>query len=167
MEPDAGLTEPTGTWYNGIAETMHIDRRISERLAETLNIDSRDCWRCAWVCLRALPLHGALYVEGWAVATGLLIEHAWIEVRDCIVDPALWDREVRYFPGLRFDRRAVRRELARKTPGVKAGGLPLAWRYGWRGTGSPAYMVAYRAALAYAAGVDHLPQDPGEECIGS
>jgi hypothetical protein len=132
-----------------------------------MNTDAWDCWRCAWVCLRTLPLHGALYVEGWAVVAGLLIEHAWIEVRDRIVDPTLWDREVRYFPGLRFDRRAVRQELARKTGGTKGGGLPLAWRYGWRGTDSPAYMVAYRAALACAAGVDHLPRDAGKECRGS
>jgi hypothetical protein len=130
---------------------MEVDRRISERLAETLDMDARDCWRCSWLCLRALPLHGALYVEGWAVADGLLVEHAWIEVRDRIVDPTLHDRQVRYFPGLRFDRRAVRREMARAAPSVKAGALPVAWRYGWRGTASPEYMAAYRAALAWAS----------------
>mgnify|MGYP001828133399 CR=1 FL=1 len=130
---------------------MKLDRSLSDRTEDSIDVNPRDCWHNAWLALICLQLHSALYVEGWAVADGLLIEHAWIEVADRIVDPTLWRRQAAYFPGMRLDRRAARRALARCTEAMPAGCFPIVWRYGWRGTACPEYMAAYRAALAHAA----------------
>ena len=129
---------------------MELDKTLSDRIADSIDVDPRDCWHNAWLALVCLQLHSALYVEGWVVADSLLIEHAWIEVGNRIVDPTLYRRKTTYFPGMRLDRRTARRVLARCTETMPAGCFPIVWRYGWRGTGCPDYVAAYRAALAHA-----------------
>ena len=47
----------------------------------------------------------ASYVEGWIItASGLVVEHAWLELDGELVDPTLYREEgTRYFPGPKRD----------------------------------------------------------------
>lgn len=87
---------------------------------------------------------GAIYVEGWIILNGLVIEHGWIEYRERIIDPSLYDATpppAAYFPGFRFDHKQAQ-ALITKTGGK----LPFAHEIYHGGGDSPEYKAAFDAA---------------------
>jgi len=131
---------------------MEVNRELSERVAERHGARPKGCWVNAWAALQCdTELHGGLYIEGWALTDGdLVFEHGWLELDGEIIDPTLYDRDVAYFPALRFDRDAAKRELARRGKTMEPGDLPIVWRFGWGGCENSEYMAAREKALAPA-----------------
>ena len=120
-----------------------VDRDLSKQVAEAIGADTQSAWRKAWLALQEdSDLEDALYVEGWAVLLDnlLVIEHGWVELNGRIVDPARWDRDLVYFPALRFDKEQVLDAL------VDSAELPVTWRYGPRLRDNPAYHHAWQEA---------------------
>src|SRR6266700_2925575 len=83
----------------------------SVALAQAIDAEKRQCWRNAMLAIMTQEnLRHAHYVEGWAIPEhGIPIEHGWLEIEEeasiLVLDPTLvllGDRNVAYFPGLRF-----------------------------------------------------------------
>jgi hypothetical protein len=83
--------------------TMKVNVELSKDVAEQVTARPKECWRNAIIGLAVLP--EAYYVEGWIItASGLVVEHAWLELDGELVDPTLYqDKGTRYFPGPRRD----------------------------------------------------------------
>jgi hypothetical protein len=121
---------------------------LSKRAAKIVNAVPKACWQNAYRALLHVPeLASGYYVEGWYVSHGIYIafEHAWIELDGHIIDPTpiSWKRHHAYFPGLRFTKDDLRREVQTATE------LPIAWRYGVEGIQSPAYRKAWKQAFFF------------------
>jgi hypothetical protein len=82
---------------------MKVNAELSRNVAGKVAARPKECWRNAIMGLAVLP--GAFYVEGWIITTsGLVVEHAWLELDDEMVDPTLYqEKGTRYFPGQRYD----------------------------------------------------------------
>jgi len=115
-------------------------------MAERVYAQRKEGFRGAWSALYEPELRGGLYVEGYVVILqdALAFEHSWIELEEGIVDPTLWDRDLAYFPGPRFDREQALREVGEDS------NLPVVWCYGWGGSDCPEYRAAYEAAWEFA-----------------
>lgn len=89
---------------------MEINRRFSKRIGLLVGAKNRECWNNA-VKATAYLGPAARYVEGWVVTDlGLLVEHGWVELPDCLVDPTpayVKQKRCRYFPGVRYELQQV------------------------------------------------------------
>jgi hypothetical protein len=124
-----------------------VDRKLSRQVAKAIGAAQRSAWRKACLALQLdSDLEDGLYVEGWAVLVDsrLVIEHGWVELNGRIVDPTRWDREVAYFPALRFDKEQVLEAL------VDCPELPVTWRCGPRLWDNRAYHQAWQEARAFS-----------------
>ncbi len=128
---------------------MRVNFALSRQLAEQVKAIPKECWRNAYLALTCLPT--AKYVEGWAItASGLMVEHGWLEYEGEIVDPtfSLGDSREKlqataYFPGVRYCLDEAMGLLAKRD-----GQLPLVWAHGWGGMDCPEYAEAYEQALS-------------------
>jgi hypothetical protein len=86
---------------------MHKDIGQSKTLAKRVRSRAKQCFFNCWRVIERLEEYAeATYVEGLAVNRRsrlvLVIEHAWIEHQGVLLDPTLPERDLEYFPGLRF-----------------------------------------------------------------
>ena len=106
---------------------MKVNCQLSHRLAEVVGDKPQRGWQTACLALRSdSQCETRFYIEDWAVIRDslLLIEHAWIELADRIVDPTRWARGLAYYPALRFEKDQLLDAF------VDCAKLPLAWRCG-------------------------------------
>jgi hypothetical protein len=131
----------------------------SKKLRKTIRSKAQQCYANAWDAIETLEEYkNATYVEGMAVANGLVIEHGWIEHGSEIVDPTLLDDNVAYFPGLRFKGREGL-DSTWRIPGMDESGmkLPIFYRFGWGGVNSPEFLQAIIKAYRFA-GMDPVDE---------
>jgi hypothetical protein len=124
---------------------MKVDRELSHRVAGVARDDPQSGWRTACLALVSdSQLEMGFYVEGWAVIPDniLVVEHAWIELGERIVDPTRWASGLAYFPALRFDKSQMLDAV------VDCARLPLAWRSSLNLQDNPACYKASQAARA-------------------
>ncbi len=91
----------------------------------------------------------ASYIEGVAVLGTLPFDHDWIVRDGKIVDPALPDAGVVYFPGLEFQGLAGIEEFLRTPRGSDCKDSPFWLAFGLGGMDSPSYRKCYDDMLAY------------------
>lgn len=102
------------------------------------------CWRNSVKVIRWLKDPGSSYVEGFVRLDYLghiVVEHGWVELSDgTIIDPTIPDKDVTYFPGVRYSREEVL--------GKKQSEPPFVWggKHGWGGFGHPEYRKAHEKA---------------------
>lgn len=119
-----------------------IDYHLSQQATELVKAKPKECWRNSILAQQHYPT--AVYVEGWIVLGGLVIEHGWLELEDKIIDPTLVSRldtnlePPRYFSGVRYTL-----EEALDVLSEREGELPLICRDGHWGRETPPYMLAY------------------------
>lgn len=155
-----------------------MDIELSRRVAACIEAEPHVCWLNAYRAVRRLPatmpeLSGAVYVEGFIVATWACVEpleHAWIEARDAqgadvIVEPTLclfdwWTgADFKYFAGARWQRYSLGEPTAfpyvvqLHGPRVEAGyphtGYEAARRLAYAQTGIDERVFAACAALMH------------------
>jgi hypothetical protein len=126
----------------------------SKRVKMLIGSKMKQCYGNAFRVVLALPEYAdADYVEGMVVNEGgLVLEHGWVEWKDgMIVDPTLPSEPLTYFPGLRFAGRQGLAEAMRiPKPERTTEDLPIFYRFGWAGTGSPEFRAASAAAYRHA-----------------
>lgn len=132
---------------------LPVNWRLSKSVARTVKATKLECWCNAWRALQRCPeLKVGLYVEGWLalLESELVIEHGWIEMPNCIVEPTLEEEcEVVYFPGRKWTREEARIEAGKPGPFRWLSELPLSWRRSWGGWDDPNYRGAAFEAWAY------------------
>lgn len=106
-----------------VEANTNLNRVLSERLAEQVEAQPRDCYRNAVMGLLTQPwLEDAVYVEGHARPhdLGIPFEHGWLEMPDgSVVDPTwvlLHDCVVEYYAGERYTRPQVFERMASDLP---------------------------------------------------
>lgn len=99
---------------------------------------------------------GATYVEGFAVAREgpkMALEHAWLEFEGVILDPTLPDRDLVYFPSLRFSGREGLAAAAAIPKKDWDPPVPIFFRFGFGGYDHPEFRAARETAEKLAYGV--------------
>ena len=102
---------------------------LSMQVAEKTHPEPKRCWANALSALRTVKaLHGAYYVEGWALLdVAVPIEHGWLELPHSIVDPtyalllkngSAQSLHPVYFAGVRYTREAMKGIAVTKLPHV-------------------------------------------------
>ncbi len=126
---------------------MQVDKKLSGFVAGEIGSKDFSAWHRAWLAQQLVSeLENSLYVEGWAVVpdSSLVVEHAWLELNGCIVDPARWDRSLTYFPALRFDKKQLLDAMVQQPI------LPVSWRSTASLPANADYYRARQAACAFA-----------------
>lgn len=130
---------------------------LSLALALSTGAVPHQCYANAYHACEALSNWPTLcLIEGWMVLEQVgqvaVIEHAWCEGDDLILDPSLvllgpWSlcQGARYIPGVRHKADALRALTCRDLPWVRTCG-----QFGPDGMGQPEYHAAYEAAKAFA-----------------
>ena len=129
--------------------TKTKDKSESARMKRLVRSKPKQCYvNAARVVLHVPDYANADYVEGLAViGGGLVIEHGWVEEDGIIIDPTLPDKDMDYFPGLRFQgQRGLAEAMKIPKPKRTREDFPIFYRFGWGGIDSP----EFRAALAAA-----------------
>ena len=126
----------------------------SRQVAKVLRITKKKCFYNAFRTLTELvEYNDAIYVEGiiFITAWGLRVEHGWVERNGEIIDPTLPDKEVVYFPGLKFNGIAGLSKAIKEIPKPDDDDddLPLFIRFGWGGCDSAEMNKAREQADAY------------------
>jgi hypothetical protein len=112
-------------------DLAHKNVEKSKRLKGAIRARAQQCYANAWDAIETQEEYQhATYVEGMAVARGLVIEHGWVEQDGEIIDPTLPDAGVTYFPGLRFEGREGL-DSTWRIPGLIVSGikLPIFYRF--------------------------------------
>jgi hypothetical protein len=131
---------------------VHKNVEKSKRLRGAIRARAQQCYANAWDAIETQEEYKhATYVEGMAVARGLVIEHGWVEQDGEIIDPTLPDADVAYFAGLRFKGRDGL-DFTWRIPGLIESGkkLPIFYRFGWGGVNSPEFLQAIVEAYRFA-----------------
>jgi hypothetical protein len=140
--------------HQALNETLSIE--ISQRINSKANTSFDNAYRAA------LATDGATYVQGFVTLVGhscQLVEHAWLELDDSIVDPSLphFNRaaqELYYFPAQRLSVKALKaaveeaQENYPEDDPLPIYGAPPYEYYGEVMLGGKDYLDAYRAAEA-------------------
>jgi hypothetical protein len=117
---------------------------VHEIVSMTTMYVPRMCWSNAVEALLTVDhpaLLDTIYIEGWAIADGIVFEHAWLKLADGKILDLTWlDCEAQYFSGIEYSRE----ELERLDPDF----LPLAWGNLGHGMHNEAYRQAYCDAMA-------------------
>ncbi|MBF2000474.1 MAG: hypothetical protein IGS50_15040 [Synechococcales cyanobacterium C42_A2020_086] len=139
---------------------MTLDAVRSREVAERINSKARKPFDNAYHA--ALVIEGALYVQGFLILPGKpyrLLEHGWLELEDCIIDPSLphlhqSPESLRYFPAQRLTvtqlKAAVeeaKEDYPEDDPLPIYGSTPYEY-YGDVMLGGQEYLTAYQAAEA-------------------
>ena len=133
---------------------MHVDRALSKRVAQRSKVGQEQCYHVAcYALLDCDKLSVGWYVEGYTVdEAGSIRGHGWVELGNRIVDPTSYERELAYFPGLRFSRsQAWEAVTTIPKPDYVREDLPIFYRFGWGGCDSPEMMQAWASARAFSA----------------
>lgn len=131
----------------------NIEESIRAGTHPKVLVEAGYCYANAFRAMLNVPeYHDADYVEGWAVYDGgFCMEHGWVEKDGEIIDPTWPDRDVTYFPGLRFHGWNNLLDAMKNLPGkTRKEHLPLHWRHGWGGCDSPEFSAAFQLATAHA-----------------
>jgi len=149
---------------------MNKNIEKSKKLRKAIRAKASQCYANAWDAIESQEdYQDATYVEGMAVVNGLVLEHGWIEHEGEIVDPTLLEVNIAYFPGLRFKGRAGL-DSTWRIPGMLESGmkLPIFYRFGWGGVGSPEFLqaiiLAYRFAAMDAMAESYAKYGSGSAC---
>ncbi len=128
------------------------DKSESARVKRLVRARSKRCYHNAFRVIFEIPEYaGADYVEGLAViGKVLVIEHGWIEKDGVIIDPTLPDKDLDYFPGLRFTgQRGLAEAMQIPKPWRTKEDFPIFYRFGWGGIDRPEFRAALIAANRY------------------
>jgi hypothetical protein len=137
-----------------------LDTTLSEEIAQRINSKAKDSFHNAYQAALGTP--GAMYVQGFLVFLGeryLPMEHSWIELENCLVDPTLphLDKnpeQLYYFPAQRLSVKKLKaiveeskEDYPEDDPLPIYGAMPYEY-YGDRMLGGAEYQAAYEEALA-------------------
>jgi hypothetical protein len=139
---------------------LPLDEALSTEIAQRIKSKAKAPFDNAYKA--ALATEGAKYVQGFLALAGRrykIIEHAWIELENCIVDPTLpylnkKTEEIWYFPAHRLsvkDVKAIIEESQEDYPEddpLPIYGNPPYEYYGDVMLGGQEYLEAYQAAEA-------------------
>jgi hypothetical protein len=137
-----------------------LDATLSAEVAQRIESKAKDSFNNAYRAALSTP--GAIYVQGFLVFPGeryLPMEHSWIELETCLVDPTLPHlnnnpEELYYFPAQRLSVKQLKAVIEESKedypdddPLPVYGGMPYEY-YGDRMLGGADYQAAYESALA-------------------
>jgi len=129
------------------------DKKESTRTKRLVRSRPKRCYHNAFRVIFEIPDYAnADYVEGLAViGRVLVIEHGWVEKDGVIIDPTLPDKDLDYFPGLRFKgQQGVAEAMRIPKPKHTKEDFPIFYRFGWGGIDSPEFRGALAAAYRFA-----------------
>jgi len=133
----------TGQWpkRKNVAESIRLSK--DKRVGTT----PQQCFYNAFKVLFYVPEYSeATYLEGMVISKGqLLLEHGWVEKDGGIIDPTLPDKDIVYFPGLRFEG-ILGISKALRIPKTGTEDFPIFYRFGWGGGDSPEFSAARETA---------------------
>lgn len=135
-----------------------LNAQISKVWSQRLNVQPEAPWQNAVNGLLTAGGNTSRYVEGWAITyRGLVVEHAWIEVENEIVDPTFYNQPIyRYIAGPSWTGEELQNAFRDKA-------VPLPVVYHLR---NPKYSALYQAAFAAAMTIQVPKNKPENKPVG-
>lgn len=119
------------------------NKKLSTHFGTRINAVPKECWKNAAIVAMTHSFESpALYVEGFIVSFGLVIEHGWVEVAGEITDPTLPTDDLPYFAALKYTPEFLEAEM--KRDGLLLLPLNLNWK-------NPTYCQVYRTAQEFVS----------------